>query len=75
MRSGGTLLLVGHDAANREHGFGGPQDPRVLYTTEQVAGEWRPYARILRAEAVTRPVDSPEGPHAAIHAQVRAERL
>jgi DNA-binding FrmR family transcriptional regulator len=27
VRSGGTLLLVGHDASNREHGFGGPQYP------------------------------------------------
>ncbi|WP_329532016.1 methyltransferase domain-containing protein [Streptomyces sp. NBC_01450] len=75
VRSGGTLLLVGHDASNREHGFGGPQDPRVLYTAEQVAAEWRPYARILRAETVTRPVDGPEGPRTAIDSLVRAERL
>lgn len=75
VRSGGTLLLVGHDASNREHGFGGPQDPRVLYTAEHVAAEWRPYARILRAETATRPVDGPEGPRTAIDSLVRAERL
>lgn len=75
VRTGGTLLLVGHDASNPGQGFGGPQDPGVLYTAEQIAAEWRPYARILRAEAVTRPVDSPEGPRTAVDALVRAERL
>jgi len=74
VRSGGTLLLVGHDASNLEHGFGGPQDPRVLCTAEQVAAEWRPCARILRAEAATRPVESPDGPRTAVDSLVRAER-
>ncbi|WP_329310059.1 class I SAM-dependent methyltransferase [Streptomyces sp. NBC_01262] len=75
VRAGGTLLLVGHDASNPAHGHGGPQDPDVLYTAEQVAAEWKPYARILRAEAVIRPVESADGRHAAIDALVRAERL
>ncbi|WP_427164610.1 class I SAM-dependent methyltransferase [Streptomyces sp. C1-1] len=61
VRSGGILLLVGHDAANPEHGYGGPQDPRVLYTPEQVADQWRPHAEILRAETVSRPVTDAEG--------------
>ncbi|MGW2523739.1 class I SAM-dependent methyltransferase [Streptomyces sp. NPDC001617] len=75
VRSGGTLLLVGHDAANPEHGHGGPQDPRVLYTAEQVAGLWRPYADILRAETVTRPVTDGDGfCRTALDALVRAVR-
>ncbi|WP_328504816.1 class I SAM-dependent methyltransferase [Streptomyces sp. NBC_00457] len=75
VRKGGTLLLVGHHAANPEHGHGGPQDPRVLYTAEQVADLWRPYADILRAEAVTRPVtDSEGGSRTAVDALVRAVR-
>ncbi|MFE9651236.1 class I SAM-dependent methyltransferase [Streptomyces sp. NPDC006365] len=75
VRSGGTLLLVGHDAANPERGYGGPQDPRVLYTPEQVADLWRPYADILRAETVTRPVTDAEGnSRAALDALVRAVR-
>jgi SAM-dependent methyltransferase len=75
VRKGGTLLLVGHDAANPEHGHGGPQDPRVLYTTEQVAEMWRPYADILRAETVTRPVTDTEGSsRTALDALVRAVR-
>ncbi|MFI1564297.1 class I SAM-dependent methyltransferase [Streptomyces sp. NPDC020490] len=72
---GGTLLLVGHDAANREHGHGGPQDPRVLYTAEQVADVWRPYADILRAEPVTRAVTDADGERrTAVDTLVRAVR-
>jgi SAM-dependent methyltransferase len=75
VRQGGTLLLVGHHAANPEHGQGGPQDPRVLYTAEQVADLWRPYADILRAETVTRPVKDAEGvDRTALDALVRAVR-
>jgi len=33
---GGTLLVVGHDAANLADGVGGPQDPRVLYAPDDV---------------------------------------
>ncbi len=36
---GGTLLVVAHDRSNLEHGHGGPQDPRVLATPEEVAGD------------------------------------
>ncbi|MGQ4383513.1 class I SAM-dependent methyltransferase [Streptomyces sp. SAS_270] len=75
VRSGGTLLLVGHDAANPEHGYGGPQDPRVLYTAEQVADLWRPYVDILRAETASRPVTDAEGnSHTALDALVHAVR-
>jgi SAM-dependent methyltransferase len=75
VRKGGTLLLVGHHAANLEQGHGGPQDPRVLYAAEQVADLWRPYADILRAEAVTRPVtDAEGGSRTAVDALVRAVR-
>ncbi|WP_262063321.1 class I SAM-dependent methyltransferase [Streptomyces sp. STR69] len=75
VRRGGTLLLVGHDAANPEHGHGGPQDPRVLYGAGQVADLWRPYADILRAETVTRPVtDAEGGSRTALDALVRAVR-
>ncbi|MEU9242854.1 class I SAM-dependent methyltransferase [Streptomyces sp. NPDC048385] len=75
VRSGGTLLLVGHDAANPEHGYGGPRDPGVLYSAEQVADLWRPYAEILRAGTVTRPVTGTEGDsRTALDALVRAVR-
>ncbi|MEU5293502.1 class I SAM-dependent methyltransferase [Streptomyces umbrinus] len=75
VREGGTLLLVGHDAANPEHGHGGPQNPRVLYSAGQVADLWRPYADILRAETVSRPVtDAEGGSRTALDALVRAVR-
>ena len=36
---GGTLLVVAHDRSNLEHGHGGPQDPRMLATPQEVAGD------------------------------------
>ncbi len=33
---GGSLVLIGHDRANLEHGVGGPQDPRLLLDVEEV---------------------------------------
>ena len=36
---GGTLLVVGHHSDNIEHGSGGPKDPRVLYSAEDVAAD------------------------------------
>ena len=57
LRPGGTLFVVGHDSLNLTEGTGGPQDPDVLYTAEDVladlAGE---EFETLRAERVERPV-------------------
>jgi SAM-dependent methyltransferase len=54
---GGTLLVVAHDATNLTEGTGGPQDPSVLYTAEDVladlAGE---HLEVVRAERVARAV-------------------
>ncbi|MDP3966960.1 MAG: class I SAM-dependent methyltransferase [Nocardioides sp.] len=36
---GGTFLLVGHDASNIAEGVGGPQDPTVLCTAEDVLAD------------------------------------
>ena len=54
---GGTLLLVGHDASNIAEGVGGPQDPAVLCTAEDVLADVAglPF-HPQRAERVTRPV-------------------
>ncbi|MFI6402267.1 hypothetical protein [Streptomyces sp. NPDC050548] len=75
VRSGGTLLPAGHDTSNREHGFDGPQDPASRTPRNRSPPNGRPYARILRAETVTRPVDGPQGPRTAIDSLVRAECL
>ena len=54
---GGTLLVVAHDSTNLAEGTGGPQDPAVLYTAEDVLGdlEGEPL-RVVRAERVARAV-------------------
>lgn len=67
---GGTLLLVGHDVSNREHGTGGPQDERLLSGVGQVRAAWEPYAEIVLAEVARRPV----GDATALDTVVRAVR-
>jgi SAM-dependent methyltransferase len=71
---GGTLLVVGHDLQNLNGGHGGPKDPRVLFTPDDVALEL-PGLQIEKAERVLRPVETEEGEAQAIDALVRARRL
>jgi SAM-dependent methyltransferase len=72
---GGTFVLVAHDSANLERGHGGPQDPAVLYTAEDVNRDLNgSVLHIERAERVERPVDTPDGPRIALDALVRASR-
>jgi hypothetical protein len=54
---GGTLLVVAHDSTNLTEGTGGPQDPTVLYTAEDVLAdlEDEPFT-VIRAERVGREV-------------------
>jgi SAM-dependent methyltransferase len=74
VRTGGTLLLVGHAADNLRHGHGGPRDPAVLHAPEQIADEWRRYARVIRADTCARPVETDDGRRTALDTVVRAER-
>jgi ubiquinone/menaquinone biosynthesis C-methylase UbiE len=57
LQSGGRLVWVAHDSTNLTEGTGGPQDPSVLMTAEDVlidlTGE---EYEVIRAERVTRPV-------------------
>ena len=57
LRPGGTLLVVAHDSTNLTDGTGGPQDPAVLYTAEDVLSdlEGEPFT-VVRAERVARTV-------------------
>jgi len=70
---GGTFLLVAHDRANLEQGHGGPQEPAVLYTPEDVVADLNGL-RIERAERVERAVQTPDGDRIALDALVRAVR-
>ena len=55
---GGTLLLVAHDSTNLTEGTGGPQDPEVLYTAEDVLADLTGHAfDTVRAERVPRQVE------------------
>lgn len=68
---GGTFVLVGHDLTNITDGVGGPSDPELLCTPEQIAGEL-PGLEIEKAERVLRDVHGES--RDAIDALVRARR-
>lgn len=56
---GGTLLVVAHDSTNLTEGTGGPQDPTVLYTAEDVLADLDGFTfEVDRAERVARTVES-----------------
>ena len=71
---GGTLLLVGHDRANLEHGHGGPRDPGVLYTASEIVADL-PGLEIERTARLERPVETDDGDRVALDLLVRARRL
>lgn len=70
---GGELLIVAHDSSNLEHGWGGPQDPSVLYDAADVSEDLAESGvEIVRAGVVERTVDTPEGEKVALDLLVRA---
>ena len=70
---GGTLLVVGHDSTNPELGWGGPQEPAVLYGPDEVAADLTGLD-IVSAMRVGRPVTTDAGDRIAIDTVVRATR-
>ena len=70
---GGTLLLIGHDRSNLEHGHGGPPDPALLYEPDDVAVVLTDLA-VIKAETRRRPVETDGGRVHAIDCLVRAHR-
>jgi 2-polyprenyl-3-methyl-5-hydroxy-6-metoxy-1,4-benzoquinol methylase len=68
VRPGGTLLVVGHDRTNLLDGVGGPQDPAVLFTPNEVAAELTRFT-VVRAEVIRRTSSDARGPiDAVVHA-------
>jgi SAM-dependent methyltransferase len=62
LRPGGTLLLVAHDSTNLTEGTGGPQDPAVLMTAEDVLGDLDGIdVEVVRAGRVAREVGPASG--------------
>ena len=72
---GGTLLLVGHDSRNLEHGYGGPQDPAVLYSAADLVDDLAGTGlKITHAERVERSVETADGEQTALDVLLRARR-
>ena len=70
---GGVLLVIAHDRSNLEDGWGGPQDPAVLYTAADVAADLAGEAlEIERAGTVERPVETEDGERIALDLLFRA---
>jgi SAM-dependent methyltransferase len=74
LRAGGTLLIVGHDLLNLTEGWGGPTQPDVLFTPDDVVAEIGDL-RVEKAQRVRRTVEEPGAAREAIDALVRARRL
>jgi SAM-dependent methyltransferase len=72
---GGRLLVVAHDSTNLTDGVGGPQDPRVLYTCEDIQTDLAGTGLLIeRGEAVLRTVETETGPRDAVDALLLAVR-
>jgi SAM-dependent methyltransferase len=67
LRPGGTLVWIGHDSTNLTEGTGGPQDPAVLMTAEDLLGDLDGVpVDVERAERVARVVTADDEHGAAV---------
>jgi SAM-dependent methyltransferase len=72
---GGTFLLVAHDSDNLSDGYGGPQDPRLLYTAADVVADLDGSGLLVeRADRVERTVETADGERVALDALARLTR-
>lgn len=69
LATGGTFLLVGHHLENLTEGVGGPSDPGVLYTADDIVAELSGL-EIQKAGRILRSVEDADRP--AIDVLVRA---
>jgi SAM-dependent methyltransferase len=74
LATGGLLVVVGHDRTNISDGIGGPQDPAILLTPDDVAADLPSVMTVERAERVQRSVVTPDGDRVAIDTMVVARR-
>ena len=68
---GGTVIVIGHDLSNVTHGVGGPSDPDLLSTPDELASEL-PGLEIEKATTILRDVDGED--RDAIDNLVKARR-
>ena len=72
---GGTLVVTAHDSDNLRRGYGGPPDPSVLYSAQDVVADIAGSGlSVDRAEQVVRTVTTPDGPRDALDCLVVATR-
>jgi SAM-dependent methyltransferase len=73
--AGGRLVVTAHDSENAVRGYGGPPDPSVLYTAEDVTEDLRGTGLdVMRAERVVRVVPTESGDREALDCLVVATR-
>ncbi len=73
--SGGTLLIVAHAKRNVTEGVGGPPDPEVNRSLDELRDDLDGTGLVIElAQEVTRPVATDAGPREAIDVLVRARR-
>ena len=73
----GTLIAIGHDRSNITDGYGGPRDPDVLWTVEEIVqGIGAGDVDIIgeKAEVVDRRVATDDGERIALDTLVRVAR-
>ena len=70
----GELLMIGHARRNVSEGVGGPRDPAVLWTADEVSAALGAADLCIECEHVWRSVDTPEGPRQAVDLLARARR-
>ncbi|KAA0017371.1 class I SAM-dependent methyltransferase [Antrihabitans cavernicola] len=58
LNDAGVLLVLGHDSSNIADGVGGPQDPGVLFTPEDVVHDIADTLEVLVAEKRLRPTEA-----------------
>ncbi|EWT05252.1 methyltransferase [Intrasporangium chromatireducens Q5-1] len=72
---GGRVVVIGHASRNLSEGWGGPQDPAVLYDPEAVVAEVSDQpVDVESAELKVRPVGTDDGTHEALDTVVVLRR-
>jgi SAM-dependent methyltransferase len=72
---GGELLMIGHARRNLSKGVGGPRDPAVLWTPDEIDSALEALAlSVERCEHVLRSVDTPDGLQQEVDVLARARR-
>jgi hypothetical protein len=75
MAPGGELMMIGHARRNLSEGVGGPRDPAVLWTPDEIAAELEALGlRIERSEHVERAVETSDGAAPAFDVLALAKR-